>query len=439
MQVRPARARPVPGGWWRPWLTTRNLRAALAYATAGWPVFPCIPGEKVPATPHGVKDATTDPAQIRAWWARNPGRNVAIATGAPGPDVLDVDRHGDASGFPALRQLKAAGIVGQVAALVRTPSGGAHLYVPGSEQGNGSLRGHHIDFRSAGGYVIAPPSAVGGRPYVVVSHQAHGDPIDWAKVREHLQPQRERQWQPPAHLRDGGQQNLDHLVAHMADQPEGNRNGFLHWAANRVLDHGQDERLPELANAAVAAGLDRREADRTIESARRTERQDPHATPQPRGPARLAPPRDPAPRPRPARSPRSGRSRSAAAPRSWRRTGTGRRSLSGLSPCVRRRASLRPAPSTPPRRQPGSPRASTSRLQSPVSPLARTPAALLRRRIPAPSPSERRVSDRGHPRRRQRHPGARSRRACPAHSPGARPAEARAPRARRGRRAEHGH
>ena len=70
----------------------RNLRAALAYATAGWPVFPCIPGEKVPATSHGVKDATTDAAQIRAWWARNPDRNVAIATGAPGPDVLDIDR-----------------------------------------------------------------------------------------------------------------------------------------------------------------------------------------------------------------------------------------------------------------------------------------------------------------------------------------------------------
>jgi hypothetical protein len=275
----------------------RNLRAALVYATAGWRVFPCIPGEKVPATAHGVKDATTDPAQIRAWWARNPDRNVAIATGAPGPDVLDVDRHGGASGFPALRQLKAAGIVGRVAALVRTPSGGAHLYAPGSEQGNGSLRGHHIDFRSAGGYVLAPPSAVGGRPYIVVSHQAHGDPIDWAKVREHLEPQRERQWEPPARLRDGGQQNLDHLVGRMAGQPEGNRNGFLHWAANRVLDHGQDERLPELANAAVAAGLDRREADRTIESARRQQRQDPHATVQPRGPDRLAARREPQPQP----------------------------------------------------------------------------------------------------------------------------------------------
>ena len=379
-------------------------------------MFPCIPGEKVPATSHGVKDATTDPAQIRAWWARNPGRNVAIATGAPGPDVLDVDRHGDASGFPALRQLKAAGIVGQVAALVRTPSGGAHLYAPGSEQGNGSLRGHHIDFRSAGGYVLAPPSAVGGRPYVVVSHQAHGDPIDWAKVREHLEPQRERQWEPPARLRDGGQQNLDHLVAQMADQPEGNRNGFLHWAANRVLDHGQDERLPELANAAVAAGLDRREADRTIESARRTERQDPHATPQPRGPARLTPPRDPAPRPAARQEPakRQEPQRGRAAVLEADRDG----------PQVPERAE-------PSRAQPREPAARTehpaaaparrARARARVAcraqraQRARTPAALLRR--PTPSPSERRVSDRGHPRRRQRHPGARSRRACPAHPP----------------------
>ena len=95
-------------------------------------------------------------------------------------------------------------------------------------------------------------------------------------------------------MRDGGQ-NLDHLVAQMAGQPEGNRNGFLHWAANRVLDHGQDERLTELANAAVAAGLPRREVDRTITSARQQPRQDPHATPQPRGQAQLAPRREPAP------------------------------------------------------------------------------------------------------------------------------------------------
>ena len=37
------------------------LRQALAYARRGWPVFPCLPGQKVPATRHGFRDATTDP------------------------------------------------------------------------------------------------------------------------------------------------------------------------------------------------------------------------------------------------------------------------------------------------------------------------------------------------------------------------------------------
>ncbi len=72
----------------------RVLDRALAYARHGWPVFPCVPGGKEPATRHGFRDASTDPGQIRHWWNRLPGANVAIATGSPGPDVLDVDQHG---------------------------------------------------------------------------------------------------------------------------------------------------------------------------------------------------------------------------------------------------------------------------------------------------------------------------------------------------------
>src|SRR6266536_3521243 len=78
-----------------------RLAAALRYAQANWPVFPCIPGEKVPATRHGFLDAATDPDKITWWWSRNPERNVAIATGTPGPDVLDVDVHKDGNGFAA--------------------------------------------------------------------------------------------------------------------------------------------------------------------------------------------------------------------------------------------------------------------------------------------------------------------------------------------------
>jgi hypothetical protein len=107
------------------------LRQALAYAAAEWPVFRCKPDQKAPDTPHGFKDATTDPAVIRQWWQARPDGNVAIATGAPGPDVLDVDVKPDGSGFAAFNRLKQAGLLAGARALVRTPSGGAgglHAY-----------------------------------------------------------------------------------------------------------------------------------------------------------------------------------------------------------------------------------------------------------------------------------------------------------------------
>jgi Bifunctional DNA primase/polymerase, N-terminal len=290
---------------------SRNLRAALTYARAGWRVFPAIPGEKVPATAHGVHDATADQTQIRAWWERNPDRNVAIACGEPGPDVLDIDRKPAGSGFPALRKLRQAGLIPTPQALVRTPNGGAHLYfAPTPSASNGSVPSRMIDHRGAGGYVVAPPSevrrAVDGqpRPYVVVHHQASADRINWAAIRQHLDPQPERTWEPPAHLRDGAQQNLDHLPAFVARQEEGNRNAALFWAANRLLDHGQAERLGELAGAARQAGASPREIERTIRSAQQQPRQDPHVR-TPRDSARLA-------GPEPRRQPQSAARREAA-------------------------------------------------------------------------------------------------------------------------------
>lgn len=83
-----------------------TLRQALAYASTGWPAFPCKPDSKEPDTAHGFKNATTDPDTIRAWWQRRPDRNVAIATGTPGPDVLDVNVAAEGNGWGAFSRLK---------------------------------------------------------------------------------------------------------------------------------------------------------------------------------------------------------------------------------------------------------------------------------------------------------------------------------------------
>ncbi len=249
-------------------MTGTRLRQALAYAARGWPVFPCQVGQKTPATAHGHLDATTDPEQITAWYTRNPLWNLAIATGAPGPDVLDVDEHGPAgNGYAAFARLSKAGLVDGAAAYVRTPSGGLHAYFTGSTQRNGHLPAHHLDFRSRGGYVLAPPSQVDGKPYQVIQTAEADGALDWATATALLEPRRQLQHpQPgPAPGRD-----LSHLARWVASQPEGNRNAGLFWAANRALDGDPAADLSPLAAAARQAGLEDKEITRTLDSARKT-------------------------------------------------------------------------------------------------------------------------------------------------------------------------
>jgi Bifunctional DNA primase/polymerase, N-terminal len=241
-----------------------RLAAALRYAQADWPVFPCIPGEKVPVTRHGFLDATTDPDKITWWWSRGPDRNVAIATGHPGPDVLDVDVHKDGTGFAAFNRLRWEGLLDGASAYIRTPSGGLHAYFAGSEQGNGRLPRHHLDFRSQGGYVVAPPSHVGGRHYELIKRAEGQGGLDWAAVTWLLEPEPHRRPQRS----DDRTTDAHRLAEWVAHQPEGNRNDGLFWAANRALDAGLTD-LGELADAARNTGLDEREIGRTLASARR--------------------------------------------------------------------------------------------------------------------------------------------------------------------------
>jgi hypothetical protein len=248
-------------------MTDATLRQALAYARCGWPVFPCLPGQKIPATRHGFRDATTDEQQIKDWFGRDFNWNPAIATGAPGPDVLDVDQHGPAgNGYPAFKKLRRAGLVDGAAAYVRTPAGGMHAYFTGSGQHNGRLPSHHLDFRSTGGYIVAPPSQVDGKSYSVITRPGGRSGLNWDAVTRFLEPQQ----QHPLRLRPARGVDLTHLARWVASQPEGNRNAGLYWAANRALDTDQAADLGSLAVAARQAGLGDKEITRTLDSARRT-------------------------------------------------------------------------------------------------------------------------------------------------------------------------
>jgi hypothetical protein len=183
-----------------------RLAAALAYAARGWHVFPCLPRLKVPATKHGLTDATLDAAQIGAWWQENPDYNVAISTGPSNLFIVDVDPDGESgwdalvSADPALATLE--GLMPRV----DTPRGGYHFYMAGEGPSTASKLCSGVDTRGKGGYVLAPPSYVddgkskgsyGGDPHLDVIPPVHQPLVDMLTSRAPI----ERPITPPEQVR----------------------------------------------------------------------------------------------------------------------------------------------------------------------------------------------------------------------------------------------
>lgn len=147
------------------------LKHALYYGkNMGLRVFPLRPGRKTPATPHGCKDATSAPSQIGAWWDGSQLYNVGLATGG-GLVVLDVDINHDAGKFgdETLAELERKHGPLPETWMCLTGGGGAHYYFrcddPALTVGTGFAPG--LDYRGAGGYVVAPPSVhESGREYI---------------------------------------------------------------------------------------------------------------------------------------------------------------------------------------------------------------------------------------------------------------------------------
>ena len=267
-----------------PRLAGLSLRdAAGLFAAEGVPVFPCVPGGKHPLTGHGFHDATTDTAQIRTWWQRWPQANIGIPTGATSSiEVVDVDVHSTGTGFPAFRAAHREGHAAGWAALIRTPSGGLHAYYPASpdkSQPSWQAARAHVDFRGAGGYIIAPPSVIARpngvrEPYrLILTSDSPAASVDAARLRDFLDPRALIRLPSTHAVRDVSRgADAKVLAGWVAGRGEGERNRGLFWAACRLAEAGTppSAALDVLGPAAEHAGLGSREIVTTVRSAYRT-------------------------------------------------------------------------------------------------------------------------------------------------------------------------
>ncbi|HMN39499.1 MAG TPA: bifunctional DNA primase/polymerase [Phycisphaerales bacterium] len=144
-------------------MTCTTLKdAALELGRLGYAVFPCRPGEKIPITKRGFKDATSDLAQIESWWTKYPDANIAVAT--RGMVVVDVDDR--TSEWYTRHRLELEAACG---AMSVTPRGGTHFFMREPEDSpcrcSAGKLAPGIDVRADGGYVVVPCSVAGDKAY----------------------------------------------------------------------------------------------------------------------------------------------------------------------------------------------------------------------------------------------------------------------------------
>lgn len=241
-----------------------TLDDALALARSGWEVLP-LRG-KLPASPHGVLDATANEEQIARWWY--PGRNWNV--GARVPEhliVLDVDPQ-NGGDFLELEHAAGTSLPTTLTVVSGRGTGGEHRYFqrpPGDLSSTRLPAG--IDLKTHRGYCVMPPSLhpSTGRPYtwLVNPLSALPEPISaLLRVRQHREHQRPD--------RAPNEPRARALARFVETRTEGQRNAGLFWAACRAAeDHLPESAYDLLRAAAAACGLDPREAERTIASARR--------------------------------------------------------------------------------------------------------------------------------------------------------------------------
>lgn len=252
------------------------FREAQMLVKSGQPVFPCkSTGEKAkaPLTKNGLNDGSLDVAQLKAWWSRHRDASIGIPTGIVW-DVLDVDTKGETDGRVHLPVLQRLGLLDGCKRVIRTPSGGWHLYfkaAPGlTNKASASLG---LDVRSLGGYVLAPPSYITTEDYAGAYEDmgettgSTDEPLLWDLIVATLAPVNTVSKQPVQLLPSERRASIASLREWVANLRTGERNNGLHWAVCRCIDNGIDPH--ELVEPALLAGLTEDETLLTVRSALR--------------------------------------------------------------------------------------------------------------------------------------------------------------------------
>ena len=235
----------------------RMVDWALKYADQGFAVFPlhsissgqCTCKAKKDCSspgkhPHwgektlrrGVKDATVDPKQIKAWWKHWPNANIGIATGRiSGVVVIDID---GPDGEKSLKKLQRQ--CEKLPKTLRAQTGkGAHLFFRsgGHEYKNRTAIYPGIDIRGDGGYVVAPPSAhIAGKRY------RWSDVEDLGKLREYTV-------DPPLWVRMILTPRVEPQISEpqVRLNPPGGNDPLLPWMVRPIKEGERNKRLLKLA------------------------------------------------------------------------------------------------------------------------------------------------------------------------------------------------
>ncbi|WP_083717204.1 bifunctional DNA primase/polymerase [Mailhella massiliensis] len=281
------------------------LEQALEYAKRGWHVLPCRPQAvldedgkerfkaKAPLTKNSFYDASANPDKIRKWWGQWPDALIGVATGPSGLLVIDCDNKHGIDGEANFAELAAAHGGVPPTYVVRSQSGGKHLYFKRPEgvdvpSPNGWLP--NVDVRASSGYVIAPPSRViGGGAYTVEDLRAIEEAPPWLveALNNPYWSDRPKGEKKPfsGHATPYALAVLKGELEAVATCPAGCRNATLNTCAFRLWgwvaggELAEEEVQAGLEAAAQACGLGQVETLKTIASAKRAGMEHPRNTP----------------------------------------------------------------------------------------------------------------------------------------------------------------